>query len=398
MKYAVWFVRLLFASWMIPAGVNHFLRLFAQPLGSQPLSRELILALLDSHLFDIVKVVELVAGIAVLTGFLSPLALLLCMPVSFCVFWWDAPLEGWGSRAAQFGYSVLLANVLLCLAYVRSYKPMFALRSRPSAAQLALAGRLVFGGWLLANGVNHFLVPLWTVPAGHEPLAAQLMAAFMHSGLLDVAMVIQSVAGALLLAGVLVPAALCVVMPVSTCALYWALALERDPLLGALALVVFAVNGLLMLAHLEYYRGALQRHATTLGEAPGAITFEAAYSGAAGRLSRGEYLGALVTVLLAALFYVRLVPGRTGMWSLLVLVIPAAFLLSRRLADMGRSTALAVLPAALMSAAFGIWLRLVEPVDELGAAVPAIAMLVAVAFALWGCVAATSAMARPARL
>ena len=131
MKYAVWFVRLLFASWMIPAGLNHFVPLFPQPMGSQVLSKELILALIDSGLFDLVKAVELIAGISVLTGFFTPLALLVCMPVSFCVFFWDAPLEGWGSRAALFGYSVLLCNLLLCIAYVRSYRSLFALRARP---------------------------------------------------------------------------------------------------------------------------------------------------------------------------------------------------------------------------------------------------------------------------
>ena len=131
MKYAVWFVRLVFAAWMIPAGLNHFVPLFPQPMGSQPLSHELIVALIDSHLFDLVKAVELIAGVCVLTGFYTPLALLLCMPVSFCVFYWDAPLEGWGSRAALFGYSVLICNVLLCLAYYRSYRSMFALRSKP---------------------------------------------------------------------------------------------------------------------------------------------------------------------------------------------------------------------------------------------------------------------------
>jgi hypothetical protein len=51
------------------------------------------------------------------------------MPVSFCVFFWDAPLEGWGSRAALFGYATLLCNVLLCLAYTKSYRSMFALRA-----------------------------------------------------------------------------------------------------------------------------------------------------------------------------------------------------------------------------------------------------------------------------
>jgi len=133
MKYALWFVRLVFAAWMIPAGLNHFVPLFPQPMGTQHLSRELIVALLDSHLFDLVKAVELIAGISGLTGLYTPLGLLVCMPVSFCVFYWDTPLEGWGSRASIFGEAALLSNVLLCLFYIRSYRAMFALRSKPRA-------------------------------------------------------------------------------------------------------------------------------------------------------------------------------------------------------------------------------------------------------------------------
>jgi uncharacterized membrane protein YphA (DoxX/SURF4 family) len=131
MKYAVWFVRLVFAAWMIPAGLNHFVTLFPQPMGSQPLSHELIVALLDSHLFDLVKAVEMLAGISVLVGFYTPHFLLICMPVSFCVFYWDTPLEGWGSRASIFGESVLFCNLFLCVVYNRSYRAMFAVRAKP---------------------------------------------------------------------------------------------------------------------------------------------------------------------------------------------------------------------------------------------------------------------------
>ena len=62
MKYAVWFVRLIYAAWMIPAGLNHFIRLYPQPIGNQPLSIEVFTALLDSGLFTLVKAVELLAG------------------------------------------------------------------------------------------------------------------------------------------------------------------------------------------------------------------------------------------------------------------------------------------------------------------------------------------------
>jgi uncharacterized membrane protein YphA (DoxX/SURF4 family) len=255
---------------MIPAGLNHFVPLFPQPMGSQPLSHELIVALLDSHLFDLVKAVELVVGVGVLFGFYLPLALVVCMPVSFCVWYWDTPLEGWGSGASIFGTAVLVCNVLLCLAYLGNYRSMFALRATPRALggkHLVLAGRLIFGAWMLITGINYFFVSLYPLPTGHEPLAVQLMTALVHSRLLDVVVAIELVTGALVLIGVLVPLALCVVMPLSVCAAFWAL-LDHQPLNLILGLAAIALNGLLMLAYIDYYKGVLQqRHALAVGEA-----------------------------------------------------------------------------------------------------------------------------------
>ena len=268
MKYAVWFVRFIFAAWMIPAGLNHFVTLFPQPLGSQPLSQELFLALFDSHLFDLVKLVELVAGIGVLLGIYVPLSLAVCMPVSFCVWYWDTPLEGWHSGASIFGTAVLVTNVLLLLAYFSSYRSMFAWPATPrplGGKQLVLVGRLIFGAWMLVNGINHFFVALYPLPTAHAPLAMQLMNGVVNSHLIDVVMGIELVTGALILIGVFVPAALCVVMPLSVCAAFWAL-LDHTPLNLLLGLAAIALNGLLMLAYIDYYQGVLQRHALAVGE------------------------------------------------------------------------------------------------------------------------------------
>ncbi len=131
MQHAVWFVRIIFAAWMIPAGLNHFYPLFPQPMGNVPLSTEMITALIDTRLFTLVKATELVAGLMLLTGFYPRLALVLCAPLSFCVWWYDVPLDGWTSGAAWYGWAVLSCNVLLLLAYFRGYAPMFALRSTP---------------------------------------------------------------------------------------------------------------------------------------------------------------------------------------------------------------------------------------------------------------------------
>jgi uncharacterized membrane protein YphA (DoxX/SURF4 family) len=132
---------------------------------------------------------------------------------------------------------------------------------------LVLAARLIFGAWMLTNGANHFFGPFYPEPTGQEALAVQLMDSLVRSGLFDVAMAIQLVSGALILIGVLVPVALCAVMTISTCAVYWAVILDHQPLGAALALAAFALNGLLMLAYVDYYRGVLQRRPPSLGEA-----------------------------------------------------------------------------------------------------------------------------------
>ncbi|MDT8397876.1 MAG: hypothetical protein RQ899_04600 [Pseudomonadales bacterium] len=135
-----------------------------------------------------------------------------------------------------------------------------------SMKQLVLVGRLLFGAWMLLNGANYLFLSLWPAPGGHEPMAIQLMSALVNSRLLDVAMALQLLAGALVLAGFFVPVALCALMPISTCALFWAAILDQQPLTALLAFAAFALNGLLMLAWLPYYRGALQRHALAIGE------------------------------------------------------------------------------------------------------------------------------------
>lgn len=129
MRYAVWLVRLIYAAWMIPAGLNHFYPLFPQPMGNQPLSSEVIAALIDSGLFDVVKAVELLAGLCLLLGIRVPLVLLAVLPVSFNVWYWDTALQGWWSVSAIYGWAVLGCNLALCLAYLGSYRAMFA--SRP---------------------------------------------------------------------------------------------------------------------------------------------------------------------------------------------------------------------------------------------------------------------------
>jgi uncharacterized membrane protein YhaH (DUF805 family)/uncharacterized membrane protein YphA (DoxX/SURF4 family) len=392
----IWFVRFWYAAWMIPAGIEHFYHIYPQPgaNSTHPLAAQMLDALLHTHLFDLVKAVELITGLAVLFGFFTPLSLLICMPVAFCVWWWDAPLSEWNRGSVIAGTRILASNVLLCVAYIASFRSMFAVRASvantlqaPTLKQLTLAARLIFGAWMLVNGVNHFFFSFWPTPTGQEPLSTELMSALVSSNLLDVCMLIELVAGALILLGYFVPAALCVVMAVSTCALYWAI-LDHQPLSLGLGLVAFALNGLLMLAYLPYYKGALQRAPLTLGESDRRTSWNTLFVQPNGRTSRGHFLAALLPLALAVLWYASKGPAVDYVpWGVLVLLYPAIVLHVRRLHDMGRTGWLMFLPAVLTVAAMLIWANRISLGAQLDVAVPLAALVVFAGFALWGCIA-----------
>ena len=396
MKYVIWYVRFWYVAWMIPAGVEHFYHIYPQPGANSPhpLAAEMLTALLNTHLFDLVKAVELLAGLAILFGFFSPLALLMAMPVAFCVFWWDAPLQAWNTASVIAGARLFGSHLLISIAFVASFKSMFAVRASvantvqaPTMKQLALAARVVFGAWMLLNGANHFFFSFWPTPAGQEPLSNELMTALVNSQLLDVCMLIELVAGALILLGYFVPAALCTVMAVSTSALFWAI-LDHQPPTLALGVVAFALNGFLMLAYLPYYKGALERAPLTLGESDHRTSWNALFVQPNGRTSRGHFLAALVPLALGILWYAYKGPSvNYAPWGVLVLLYPAVVLHVRRLHDMGRSGWLMLVPTALAVVAMLIWANRISLGTQFDAALPLVALVVFIGFALWGCFA-----------
>jgi uncharacterized membrane protein YhaH (DUF805 family)/uncharacterized membrane protein YphA (DoxX/SURF4 family) len=397
MKYFIWFVRFWYAAWMIPAGVEHFYHIYPQPGANSPhpLAAEMLTALLNTHLFDVVKAVELIVGLAILFGFFAPLTLLIAMPVAFCVFWWDAPLQNWNTTSVIAGARVLASNVLLCVAYIACMRSMLTMRASvansvraPNMQQLALAARVIFGAWMLLNGLNHFFFSFWPTPMGQEPLSAELMNSLVNSRLLDVCMLIELVGGALILLGLFVPAALCVMMAVSTSALYWAI-LDHKPLTLILGVLAFALNGLLMLAYFHHYKGALLRAPLTMGESDRSTNWNTLFVHANGRTSRGHFLGALLPLAAAILWYaaykgpsVNYVP-----WGVLVLLYPAVVVHVRRLHDMGRSGWWMLVPTVLVVLAMGIWANRISFGAQLDAAVPLAALVVFVGVAAWGCIA-----------
>jgi len=119
------------------------------------------------------------------------------------------------------------------------------------------------------------------------------------------------------------------------------------------------------------------------------MNFDTLFVYASGRTPRGQYIGALVTLLVSLGFYYFLVPGRNSQWVQLVFLYPAVVLLARRLHDMGRAAWPLIVPAALVIVM--AYLYLYVPASGAKSGVKWAAIVVSAAFMVWGLVGETQA-------
>ena len=114
------------------------------------------------------------------------------------------------------------------------------------------------------------------------------------------------------------------------------------------------------------------------------MNFEDTFVNAGGRTSRNQFVAALIILLILVALYAYFIKGRSGQWSLLVLLFPAVVLHARRLHDMGKTALLLLVPGALIAAA--IVLRMVSLGSQAEVAATGAAVVVSAAFSLWGLV------------
>jgi hypothetical protein len=228
--------------------------------------------------------------------------------------------------------------VALCLSYLGTYRAMLAARvTARGGRNLVLAGRVVFGAFMALSGANRLFGPVFPVPVGHTPLSTELMTALVDSRLIYVVAGLQFATGVLVLANRFVPLALCVAMPLSVCAAFWAAVLDRTVGGAAIALVALALNAWLMLAYIEAYKPLLKRRALAAFEQPGeGRSFDTLYAIPLGGVSLGQFGGALALLLIVAAFYHFVVTGGTAFYALVTLAWPTAVLIARLAQGLGR--------------------------------------------------------------
>lgn len=89
----VYSAQFFFGGWFLFHGLNHWFHFFPQPPGSASVSSQLISALIKSGLFDWVKAVEVVAGIALLANRFVPLAAIASFPISIVIGYLNIAVE-----------------------------------------------------------------------------------------------------------------------------------------------------------------------------------------------------------------------------------------------------------------------------------------------------------------
>lgn len=126
------FFRCMLGAWMIVNGVNHLLpmwglpNIYPQPLGTLHLSNVMLVSMVETGLFDYVKVAELLVGICLVFNRFVPLALLISLPLSLVVFYNSIALNLRFERIFSFYMAVWCTymNIVLLLAYIKYYIPM----------------------------------------------------------------------------------------------------------------------------------------------------------------------------------------------------------------------------------------------------------------------------------
>lgn len=196
--------------------------------------------------------------------------------------------------------------------------------------------RILLGVVMVVTALDWFMPFLMGFMPDREwsdPMAARLVGVFTSSGLLAVAKFIQLAGGAALILNRAAPFALAAMMPVNVCGAYIAVMLEGDALLAVLALALLALNGLLMLAFLPYYRGVLQSGRDGGGLADGESAEEGNYynslfaNPAAGAPAKA-YIAGFAVWAAAMWFFWYVVPFANGNMGMIVLAYPALILVA----------------------------------------------------------------------
>ena len=127
MKWAVIAARVLVGLPFLVFGLQHFLNYLTMPTPSFPENAtKYITALAASGYLDVVKALEVIGGVLVLSGRLLPLGLVILTPIAVNIALFDLTLVG----QPALGVVLTLLCAFLIWAYRSHFAPLFAVNPK----------------------------------------------------------------------------------------------------------------------------------------------------------------------------------------------------------------------------------------------------------------------------
>lgn len=124
MQYLIVWVRVFLGAHALLSGLNHFLEFFPLPdIGSSP-AGPFVMEMMQVGLYDMIKLVEVVAGLCLVLNFYVPLALILEFPITVSIFWLNVFIDG-SPRPTFTGVRELAFHLILFAAYAGYYRELF---------------------------------------------------------------------------------------------------------------------------------------------------------------------------------------------------------------------------------------------------------------------------------
>jgi len=121
-RYAIAFLRYFFGTHALVSGLNYFLHFLPDRIPADPRGHAFVTAMIATGLFGVIKVVEVVVGLGLLTGRFVPLLLVAELPISITIC--GLALQAPTPRSIISGPRELLLNLLLMVAYGQYYLPL----------------------------------------------------------------------------------------------------------------------------------------------------------------------------------------------------------------------------------------------------------------------------------
>jgi len=122
-KYIILGLRYFFGGHALMSGLNHFVQFIPEIMPKSPeVAVTFMSVLIETHLFDLIKIIEILCGLALITGYFVPLGLILEMPITVIICYLSlfiAPT----ARSIYTGPREVILNLLLLAVYWDQIKP-----------------------------------------------------------------------------------------------------------------------------------------------------------------------------------------------------------------------------------------------------------------------------------